>query len=44
MADAHAGGWDNYLRRLALTAEHGDPGLDPLAGERVPTAAELGLA
>jgi uncharacterized protein YndB with AHSA1/START domain len=44
MADAHAGGWDNYLRRLALTAEHGDPGLDPLADERVPTAAELGLA
>jgi len=44
MADAHSGGWDNYLRRLALTAEQGDPGLDPLADERVPAAAELGLA
>jgi uncharacterized protein YndB with AHSA1/START domain len=44
MADAHAGGWDNYLRRLAATAERGDPGPDPLADERVPTAAELGLA
>ena len=44
MADAHAGGWDNYLRRLALTAEQGDPGPDPLADERVPNAAELGLA
>lgn len=44
MADAHAGGWDNYLRRLALTAERGDPGPDPLASERVPTAGELGLA
>jgi uncharacterized protein YndB with AHSA1/START domain len=42
MADAHAGGWDNYLRRLAVTAERGDPGPDRLAGERVPTAAELG--
>jgi uncharacterized protein YndB with AHSA1/START domain len=44
MADAHAGGWDNYLHRLAATAERGDPGPDPLAGERVPSAAELGLA
>jgi uncharacterized protein YndB with AHSA1/START domain len=43
MADAHAGGWDNYLRRLAATAERGDPGPDPLAGERVPSAAEVGL-
>jgi uncharacterized protein YndB with AHSA1/START domain len=43
MADAHAGGWDNYLHRLAATAERGDPGPDPLARQRVPTAAELGL-
>jgi uncharacterized protein YndB with AHSA1/START domain len=43
MADAHAGGWDNYLGRLAATAERGDPGPDPLAGERVPSAAEAGL-
>jgi uncharacterized protein YndB with AHSA1/START domain len=43
MADAHAGGWDNYLHRLAATAERGDPGPDRLAGERVPSAAELGL-
>jgi uncharacterized protein YndB with AHSA1/START domain len=41
MADAYAGGWDNYLRRLALAAERGDPGPDPLADERVPSAAEL---
>jgi uncharacterized protein YndB with AHSA1/START domain len=41
MADAHSRGWDNYLGRLAAAAEHGDPGPDPLAGERVPTAAEL---
>lgn len=44
MADAHAGGWDNYLARLAATAEGRDPGPDPLADERVPSAAELGLA
>jgi uncharacterized protein YndB with AHSA1/START domain len=43
MADAHAGGWDNYLGRLAAVAEGRDPGPDVLAGERVPTAAELGL-
>jgi uncharacterized protein YndB with AHSA1/START domain len=43
MADAHEGGWANYLGRLAATAEGRDPGPDPLAGERVPTAAELGL-
>jgi hypothetical protein len=33
MADAHAGGWSNYLGRLAA-----------LAAERVPTAAQLGLS
>jgi uncharacterized protein YndB with AHSA1/START domain len=44
MADAHAGGWDNYLRRLATTAEGREPGPDPLAAERVPSAAELGRA
>jgi uncharacterized protein YndB with AHSA1/START domain len=40
MADAHAGGWDNYLARLAAVAEHRDPGPDRLAGERVPSARE----
>jgi uncharacterized protein YndB with AHSA1/START domain len=43
MADAHAGGWTNYLGRLATRAEGGDPGPDPLAAGRVPTRAELGL-
>jgi uncharacterized protein YndB with AHSA1/START domain len=38
MADAHAGGWANYLRRLGAVAEGRDPGPDQLAGERVPTA------
>jgi uncharacterized protein YndB with AHSA1/START domain len=41
MADAHAGGWTNYLHRLATVAEGRDPGPDALAGERVPTAREL---
>jgi uncharacterized protein YndB with AHSA1/START domain len=43
LADAHGGGWANYLRRLAAVAEGRDPGTDALAGERVPTAASLGL-
>lgn len=43
MADAHAGGWANYLDRLAAVAEGRDPGPDPLAAERVPTARSLGL-
>jgi uncharacterized protein YndB with AHSA1/START domain len=43
MADAHEGGWTNYLTRLAATAEGRHPGPDALAAERVPTAAELGL-
>jgi uncharacterized protein YndB with AHSA1/START domain len=43
MADAHAGGWDNYLARLAAVAEGRDPGVDPLAHERVPTPRELGM-
>jgi uncharacterized protein YndB with AHSA1/START domain len=43
MADAHGGGWDNYLRRLAAVAEGRDPGEDALAAERVPAAHELGL-
>lgn len=43
MADAHDGGWSNYLRRLTARAEGGDPGPDPLADGRVPTRAELGL-
>jgi uncharacterized protein YndB with AHSA1/START domain len=43
MADAHSGGWANYLTRLACRAEGRDPGPDPLADGRVPTRAELGL-
>ena len=42
MADAHTGGWSNYLARLAAVAEGRDPGIDPLAGERVPSARETG--
>lgn len=42
MADAHSGGWDNYLARLATVAEGRDPGPDPLAAERVPAARDLG--
>jgi uncharacterized protein YndB with AHSA1/START domain len=42
MADAHAGGWDNYINRLATVAEGRDPGEDPLASERVPSARDLG--
>jgi uncharacterized protein YndB with AHSA1/START domain len=41
MADAHGGGWDNYLARLAAVAEGRDPGPDPLENERVPAAHEL---
>jgi uncharacterized protein YndB with AHSA1/START domain len=44
MADAHAGGWANYLSRLASCASGDDPGVDPLAAQRVPSAAELGMA
>jgi uncharacterized protein YndB with AHSA1/START domain len=36
IADAHGGGWSNYLGRLAAVAEGRDPGPDPLASERVP--------
>ena len=43
MADAHRGGWSNYLARLAVVAEGGDPGPDPLEAERVPRAIDLGL-
>jgi len=42
MAHAHTGGWTNYLGRLAAVAEERDPGPDPLAGERVPSAATGG--
>ena len=38
MADAHAGGWANYLGRLGAVAEGRYPGPDRLAGERVPSA------
>jgi uncharacterized protein YndB with AHSA1/START domain len=37
-ADAHGGGWSNYLARLAAVAEGRDPGPDRLASERVPSA------
>jgi len=43
MADAHRGGWINYLARLAAVVEGRDPGDDPLADQRVPTPQELGL-
>jgi uncharacterized protein YndB with AHSA1/START domain len=42
-ADAHRGGWANYLDRLAARAEGRDPGPDRLAGERVPRARDLRL-
>jgi len=38
MADAHRGGWSNYLARLTAVAEGRDPGPDPLATRRVPAA------
>lgn len=38
MADAHAGGWTNYLGRLGAAAEGRGPGPDALAGGRVPSA------
>jgi uncharacterized protein YndB with AHSA1/START domain len=41
MADAHAGGWTNYLSRLAALAEGRDPGPDVLADQRVPSANQL---
>jgi uncharacterized protein YndB with AHSA1/START domain len=41
MADAHRGGWANYLERLAAVAAGRDPGPDPLAAERVPSAVQL---
>jgi uncharacterized protein YndB with AHSA1/START domain len=44
MADAHAGGWDNYLGRLADVAAGRDPGPDALERERVPSARQVGLA
>ncbi len=42
MAEAHAGGWDNYLARLAARAVGRDPGPDPLAYARVPARKDLG--
>jgi uncharacterized protein YndB with AHSA1/START domain len=38
MADAHGEGWAHYLGRLASRAEGRDPGPDPWADRRVPTA------
>jgi uncharacterized protein YndB with AHSA1/START domain len=43
MADAHGGGWDNYLGRLARVASGQSAGPDPLANERVPSAKSLGF-
>ena len=41
VADAHDGGWANYLSRLAALAEGRDPGPDALAHQRVPSANQL---
>ena len=41
MADAHNGGWSNYLSRLAAVAEGRDPGPDPLAAQRVPSSPRI---
>lgn len=41
MADAHSGGWANYLGRLAACAEGRDPGEDPFRHESVPAARAL---
>jgi uncharacterized protein YndB with AHSA1/START domain len=43
MVGPHTGGWANYLGRLATVAEGRDPGVDPLANERVPSAREVGF-
>jgi uncharacterized protein YndB with AHSA1/START domain/ketosteroid isomerase-like protein len=43
MANAHDGGWANYLHRLSVAAGGRDPGPDPLANERVPRAADLAV-
>ncbi|MGH9155074.1 MAG: SRPBCC family protein [Acidimicrobiales bacterium] len=43
MAEAHTGGWNNYLDRLAAVAERRDPGPDRLATEHVPISRSLGL-
>lgn len=42
MADAHAGGWTNYLGRLRAVSEGRDPGPDALADGRVPSARDVG--
>ena len=42
MADAHRGGWSNYLGRLAAVAQGRDPGPDALAAARVPSAQGIG--
>jgi len=39
MAEAHNGGWTNYLARLTAVAEGRDPGPDLLAHQRVPSAS-----
>lgn len=40
MADAHSGGWANYLHRLLEVAEGRDPDPDPLADQRVPAKGD----
>ena len=39
-ADAHDGGWTNYLARLAALAEGRHPGPDALADQRVPSTRQ----
>ncbi len=41
MVEPHTGGWVNYLGRLAARSEGRDPGPDPLAGLRVPSARDV---
>jgi uncharacterized protein YndB with AHSA1/START domain len=44
MVEPHTGGWTNYLGRLVAASEGRDPGPDPLAAMRVPTADEARAA
>jgi uncharacterized protein YndB with AHSA1/START domain len=40
-ADAHHGGWQHFLGRLAAAASGHPPGPDPFSDRRVPTPEEL---
>lgn len=40
-ARAHSAGWGHYLSRLATLAAGADPGPDPWADRRVPSAADM---